>query len=191
MARPREFDPDKALEQAMDVFWQHGYEGASLPDLLSGMGLTRGSLYKAFKDKRSLFLLVLNRYEQIAVAQAVALLGDDSIPDGADRIDALFASITDAVEAGDKRGCLLCSAAAGPSSYDPDIAAAVKQALQQMHDGFSTALAASDIPPEEQPALADLLVTQYVGLRIMARSVDRLDVLSRAGAAVAGLLRRG
>ena len=92
MARPREFDPDKALEQAMDVFWQHGYEGASLPDLLSGMGLTRGSLYKAFKDKRSLFLLVLNRYEQIAVAQAVALLGDDSIPDGADRIDALFAS---------------------------------------------------------------------------------------------------
>jgi len=190
MARPREFDPEQALEQAMNVFWQQGYEGASLPDLLVGMGLTRGSLYKAFKDKRSLFLLVLGRYEQGAVAQAVNLLSAGTIPDGASRIEALFEMVVDAVESGDRRGCLLCSAAAGPSSYDPDIAAAVKKGLEQMRDGFAVALAASDIPETRQPALADLLVTQYVGLRIMARSMDRLDVLSRASAAVSGLLRR-
>lgn len=190
MARPREFDPDHALEQAMNVFWQQGYEGASLPDLLAGMGLTRGSLYKAFKDKRSLFLLVLARYEQGAVAQAVDLLSADTIPDGTARIEALFGMVTDAVKSGDRRGCLLCSAAAGPSSYDTDIAAAVRQGLEQMHGGFAAALAASHIPEAEHPALADLLVTQYVGLRIMARSVDRLELLGRASAAITGLLRR-
>ena len=54
MARPREFDTDVALSGAMDVFWEHGYEGASLPDLLIGMHLTRGSLYKAFNGEKTL-----------------------------------------------------------------------------------------------------------------------------------------
>lgn len=190
MARPREFDPDHALEQAMEVFWQRGYEGASLPDLLTGMGLTRGSLYKAFKDKRSLFLQVLERYEQGAVTQAVENLTAETPADGRARIKALFKAITQAVQAGDTRGCLLCSAAAGPSSYDPDIAAAVKQGLEKMHEGFLSALAATDIPPAEQPPLADLLVSQYVGLRIMSRSVDRSDMLSRTSAAISSLLHR-
>ena len=66
MARPRVFDTDVALSGAMDVFWEHGYEGASQPYLLIGMHLTRGSLYKSFNDKKSLFLTVLNRYEDSA-----------------------------------------------------------------------------------------------------------------------------
>ncbi|MEP3346942.1 MAG: TetR/AcrR family transcriptional regulator [Litoreibacter sp.] len=189
MARPREFDPDDAIERAMNVFWQHGYDGASLADLLAGMGLTRGSLYKAFKDKHSLFLRVLKRYEQGAVAQAVEFLSAEDIPDGTARIEAMFGGIVDTVVSGDKRGCLLCSAAAGPSSYDEDIAAAVKTGLQQMHGGFSTALAASDIPTSQHATLADLLVTQYVGLRIMSRSVDQLDILTRSAEAITQLLR--
>ena len=47
MARPREFEIDDALQDAMAVFWRKGYDGASLPDLLDGMGIARGSLYKA------------------------------------------------------------------------------------------------------------------------------------------------
>ena len=85
MARPRAFDTDLALDRAMDVFWELGYEEATLPDLLSGMQLTRGSLYKAFKDKKSLFLITLDRYEKHSVADAVAQLADTSIPDGWDR----------------------------------------------------------------------------------------------------------
>ena len=82
MARPRSFDTDVAVEKAMQVFWTHGYEGASLPDLLEGMGLTRGSLYKAFTDKKSLFLKVLEHYEGKAVQSGVALLTDSAIPNG-------------------------------------------------------------------------------------------------------------
>ena len=59
MGRPREFDVDKALDRAMGVFWQKGYEGASLQDLLHAMEIARGSLYKAFEDKHSIYLAPL------------------------------------------------------------------------------------------------------------------------------------
>jgi AcrR family transcriptional regulator len=59
--RPREFDVEGALEKAIDVFRQRGYDGTSMTDLLDGMALSRGSLYKAFKDKRSVFLAAYER----------------------------------------------------------------------------------------------------------------------------------
>ncbi len=60
--RPREFDEDEVLERALGVFWEHGYAATSLTDLLEATGLAKGSLYKAFGDKRQLFLAALDRY---------------------------------------------------------------------------------------------------------------------------------
>ncbi len=62
VGRPRSFDRDAALERAMLVFWQHGYEGASLSVLTRAMGITPPSLYAAFGDKQHLFLEALDRY---------------------------------------------------------------------------------------------------------------------------------
>jgi len=62
MARPREFDMQEALNAAMSAFWERGYEATSTQDLLDAMGLTKGSLYKAFGDKHNLFLLSLQDY---------------------------------------------------------------------------------------------------------------------------------
>nr|WP_233493824.1 TetR/AcrR family transcriptional regulator [Desertihabitans brevis] len=61
--RPRAFDADEALEQALVVFWEHGYEGASLALLTEAMGISRKSMYAAFGNKEELFLKVLQRYE--------------------------------------------------------------------------------------------------------------------------------
>ena len=184
MARPRSFDTDAAIEKAMHVFWTHGYEGASLPDLLEGMGLTRGSLYKAFTDKKTLFLKVLDHYEAQAVQAGVALLTDASIPDGADRIAMMFTGAYQAVTEGDHRGCLICTAAAGPSAYDPEIAAAVEKGLTELRDGMATALAASpahaDLDAAGRRRLADLLIAQYVGLRTMARARVSDETLKNA-----------
>lgn len=161
----------------MHVFWAHGYEGASLPDLLDGMGLTRGSLYKAFTDKKTLFLKVLERYEDQAVKAGVAMLSDPAVPNGAERIMAVFEGSYQRVINGDSRGCLLCTAAAGPSTYDDQIAKAVSRGLGDLRDGVFVALAASPkhapLPETERAALADMIIAQYVGLRTMARA--RID----------------
>ncbi len=62
--RPRSFDPEKALDAAMQVFWRRGYEGASLSDLTNAMGINRPSLYAAFGNKETLFHKVLDHYAQ-------------------------------------------------------------------------------------------------------------------------------
>jgi AcrR family transcriptional regulator len=60
--RPLSFDRDAALETAMRVFWERGYEAASISDLTSAMGITPPSLYTAFGDKEQLFLEAIERY---------------------------------------------------------------------------------------------------------------------------------
>lgn len=189
MARPREFDIDTALAKAMDVFWEHGYGDASLPDLLKGMNLTRGSLYKAFKDKKSLYLLVLSNYDEQAVSGAVALLTDQDLP-GWDRIIMLFESIITRVNAGDRRGCLLCSALAGPASYDADFAGPAVESLERMRKAFATALKATDLS-SEAVRLSHVLVTQYVGLQIMSQTSMPASTLQQNVDALKGLCQTG
>ena len=62
--RPREFDPDDVVIDAIEVFRARGYHGTSVDDLTKGTGLARGSLYKAFRDKHSLFVAALERMYQ-------------------------------------------------------------------------------------------------------------------------------
>lgn len=184
MARPREFNEKKALDGAMDVFWTHGYAGASLPELLKGMGITRGSLYKAYKDKKSLFLNILRRYDKAAIEKASSLLNDQEIEDGLVRIEQLFTSVLEAVENNDHRGCLLCSAAAGPAHNDKEISEAVHILLDKIKSGFEAALKQSSehakLSEERLSQLSDLLLTQYVGLRILSRSQVPKETLKRS-----------
>lgn len=63
VGRPREFDPDLALQKALEVFWKKGYEGASLPDLTEAMGINKPSIYATFGNKEQLFLKAIELYE--------------------------------------------------------------------------------------------------------------------------------
>ena len=190
MARPREFDIDDAIAKAVEVFWLRGYDGAALPDLLDGMGIARGSLYKAFGDKKQLYLRVLQRYDEVAVAGAVELLTDPSEPDGAKRIARLFDTVIDVVREGDRKGCLMCNAAAGPASEDADIGRVVSRMLTRMTQAFAAALQASHRaqgwPREAQEAEAESLTASYVGLRILAKAGEPADRLQAAAEAAVG-----
>jgi TetR/AcrR family transcriptional repressor of nem operon len=64
LARLREFDEQKVLEAAMQVFWEKGYEATSLSDLTAAMGIQRPSIYSAFGDKKELFEAALRKYTQ-------------------------------------------------------------------------------------------------------------------------------
>lgn len=181
MARPRTFAMEDAIAKAADVFWEKGYEDASLPDLLDGMQLTRGSLYKAFTDKRTLYFRVLEYYEEKAVNRAVDMLTDKAVPDGRQRILSLFDGIVRAVKSGDRRGCLLCTAAAGVEMRDPELSDRIGASLDRMKKAFEVAVRASPghlhMTGEQHTLLAGVLIAQYTGLRILARSGQMVSTL--------------
>ncbi len=175
MARPREFDIDDAIQKAMGVFWKHGYAGASLADLLAGIGIARGSFYKAFGSKKELFLQVLDRYDQEVVQPAVTMLqvGDG---DGLERIAAVFENSLKRAMNGDRDGCLLCNTAAENGDIDPDITAKVDGQISSLTRGFMIALKDSKewetATDDARQAQANSLTLSYVGLRILSKGGD-------------------
>src|SRR3954453_21198599 len=72
--RPRAFDTETVLDRAAEVFWQRGYEGASLSALTTAVGINRPSLYAAFGSKQELFRRTFTRYHDAQVATARAAL---------------------------------------------------------------------------------------------------------------------
>ncbi len=102
--RPREFDYDKALDQAIHVFWKKGYEGTSMPDLTDAMGMNRPSIYAAFGNKEELFRKALERYSENA---AVFFRKQLDKPDLRDAIESFLTGAVSSFSCNDKpRGCL-------------------------------------------------------------------------------------
>lgn len=124
MARTKEFDPEEALDRALDIFWRRGYEGTSLRDLLEGMDISRQSLYDTFGDKRSLFLKVLARYETLAMEGMIQLL------EGKGTLTAVrgFAEyfLAEIILDADRGSCLMASTAIEVGRADPEIQTVVK-----------------------------------------------------------------
>jgi TetR/AcrR family transcriptional repressor of nem operon len=178
------FDIKEATQKAMGVFWEKGYDGASLPDLLAGMEITRGSFYKAYAGKKPLFMSALELYNQECITPGVIHLSGPKTVDGWDRIMALFNKAVTAAAKGDRRGCLVCTAAAGPAAYDAEIAKAVNLALDNLRGGFETAIAASQthshINKVKRKDFAGMLTTHYVGLRILSRSQAPIEKLEHS-----------
>jgi AcrR family transcriptional regulator len=81
MGRPRGFDRDAALEKAMRLFWEHGYEQTSISDLTQELGISAPSLYAAFGDKHSLFDEAVARYEANPKSVTTAGIAADSARD--------------------------------------------------------------------------------------------------------------
>jgi len=188
MARPREFDITQATIRAMAVFWENGYDATTTDQLLEGMKLTRGSLYKAFGDKKALFLKALDLYDAQEVDKAVAILSTSEV-EGTARIKLLFKSVTKAVQSGDRTGCLLCSTLSGLSANDPEISQKTLTSASKLHQGFVVAL--RDSRDANFPvSYARLLMTQYVGLRVLSRTSVPIDVIHESVDAIDVLLRR-
>jgi AcrR family transcriptional regulator len=107
--RPREFDPDTALECALEVFWRRGYEGASLQELTSAMGVNRPSLYAAFGNKEELFRKALDRYESMHEPLGSKAF---SAPTARETVEILLRGVAEFVGGTDKPpGCLVTQTA--------------------------------------------------------------------------------
>ena len=107
--RPKTFEPDRALDAALRVFWEKGYEGTSLADLTAAMGINKPSLYATFGDKAALFRKVVDHY-----MRQQSTVWDDAfrLPTAKESVTRILSSVLDALTNGkNPRGCLLVQAA--------------------------------------------------------------------------------
>jgi TetR/AcrR family transcriptional regulator, transcriptional repressor for nem operon len=129
--RPREFDMDAALDGALLVFRERGFHAASLGDLGAAMELTPGSIYKAFSDKRAIFLAAFDRYTKLRNAELQQLL--DAEMTGLDKLRAMlrfYAAASHGIEG--QRGCLVVGSAVELATFDAEMAACVTAALRRV-----------------------------------------------------------
>lgn len=173
MARPREFDPDTAITAAMHLFWDHGYEDASLASLLEAMKITKGSFYKAFADKKSIYLKTLDYYDDKVVGRTVRNLMDPDQGNGADRIVALFEAVAKSARTdGDRSGCFLCNALIDRAAHDAEIEERLQAMVFRLENGFRAAL--EDVPHRPGPdwvrATARGVLSSYFGLRVLGKA---------------------
>lgn len=184
MARPRKFNEQAALTAALDAFWARGYEATSTRDLTSAMGMTQPSLYNAFGDKRSLFLLALDGYLDGTVRERIARL-QASLPPAA-AITAYFSesverSLADPLH----RGCLLVNTALEVTPDDPDLQQKVTEAFMEIRDFFRHQFADaqqagevdSRLPAEDVSAQ---LLAVLLGMRVLARAAPQRELLEGA-----------
>src|SRR5262245_43867420 len=110
--RPRAFDREQALENAMQVFWRQGYEATSLTDLTTAMGINPPSLYAAFGDKERLFLEAVDRYETCHRGSAADGRAFGEEPTARAAIERVLRdAVNELARPGQPRGCMLMMAA--------------------------------------------------------------------------------
>ena len=126
--RPREFDLEHALDKAVRVFCERGYHATSITDLCTAMHLTPGSIYKAFKDKRAIFLAALDRQKSTRDTALQQHL--DTACSGRDKVRALLMSYV-GISCGldGPNGCLVVGTAVELAIFDPEIAQRIVASL--------------------------------------------------------------
>jgi len=158
----------------MDVFWSRGYHATALPDLLRATKLSRGSLYAAFGDKRSLFLRALDRY----IADALARMDVEFDPrrEGVDGLRACLAGYVERTSGADgRRGCLLVATAMELAGEDAEVGHRITGFFKTMEariaGAFTRAQTAGRLAEGVEPASAARILVCFVeGLRVVGKT---------------------
>lgn len=140
MSRPKGYDPSVLSAQMRDVFWQKGYEGTSLSDLVAATGIRSGSLHAGFGQKPALFAAALNAYDE-AFLGAMAVDGS-----GLDRlgryIDLLYNRVTTDPA---RRGCFVIASASEIDRHTDDNREAIQTRIAQMQTYIEDEMAKDDV----------------------------------------------
>lgn len=192
MGRPRQFDPDVAVEQAMQVFWRKGYAATTPQDLVDALGIGKGSLYNAFGSKHALFERALQRYRDDQ-AGALARLLDQPGP-VKPRLRAALQFIVDTNLAGqNRRGCLAVNTAAELAGSDPEATGHVRRMFDRTEAAFQAAIEEGQRSGEistglDAWAIGSLLLNTVVGMQVLAKTATGPGRMARVIEAVLALL---
>jgi TetR/AcrR family transcriptional regulator, copper-responsive repressor len=178
--RPRGYDPDRAMEQAMAAFWDKGYAATSLDDISAATGMNRPSLYAAFGDKQAIYLGAIARY-RAGPALHEALAGHARLRDS---LRAAYRAALDIYLSGDQgaRGCFVIGTAATEAVTNPRVRGELAGVLGDVDEAFEARIARArdegELPPGAQPRKLAMLASA---------ALHSLAVRARAGASRAEL----
>ncbi|MFG2096096.1 TetR/AcrR family transcriptional regulator [Streptomyces sp. NPDC048612] len=193
--RPRSFDRETALEQAVRSFWERGYEATSISDLTRAMGISAPSLYAAFGDKRALFDEVVAEYGRLYGGfLARAVTEEPTARRGVER--ALREAAAEYTLAGRPRGCLVISAALNVAPASAEVADSLREMrlanVRGIADAVRADIAAGELPPDtDAAALAAYTDAVIQGMSQQARDgAERTELEAVAELALKAWPRR-
>jgi TetR/AcrR family transcriptional regulator, transcriptional repressor for nem operon len=172
MARTKEFDQEQALDAAMNLFWERGYEATSIQELVEATGVQRQSLYDTFGSKHEMFLQSLMRYQALE-GHELSELTKKHPKGGLPLIRAIFESCASQTVC-DARGCFAANCAAEFGSSDEAVAERVRIGTEGLEQVFERCLMQAKNAHELKDsssvsALAQFLVNAFFGLRLLAK----------------------
>ena len=173
--RPREFDPDQALAKALRVFWQHGYEGASMAELTEAMGITKPSLYACFGNKEALFKKALDLYERDKLCYVGTALEAPTARGVAERL--LIGALDAHCGSSDPQGCLgvisVVACGTEAASIRQEVIARRASSEAAIVERLERAKVEGDLPESADPkALAQYITTVMQGIAVKAQGAS-------------------
>jgi TetR/AcrR family transcriptional regulator, transcriptional repressor for nem operon len=171
----KSFDEDEIVGKAMNVFWEKGFEPASMADLIASTGITRGSLYNAFGGKEQLFVKALQKYDKDNRRALLAEL--EAIDDPVRAIAVLFDGLVHETAADPaKKGCFLVNTSSDLATHGEEVNNLVRTALQEFQAFFQHRIevgqARQQIPAALDPeATAKGLMGMVVAIRVLGRGI--------------------
>lgn len=173
MARTQAFDTATVVAAARDVFWNKGFDAASLADLELATGLNRSSIYRTFESKRGLYDAAVADYLATVIAPRLHRLASQA--DAQAALREYFASLAHFIATtpadSPRRGCLLINSATGIAGYDNEQRAVVDDYRASLHSAFDAALhrAHPASKAEERARRARLLVSITASALVLSR----------------------
>lgn len=185
--RPRSFDREEALAVAGHTFWRLGYEGASIADLTSAMGITPQSLYAAFRSKADLYREALDWYQrEIGAVTTEALTDRDAIA-AFERV--LIDSAREFCRTDRPRGCMISTAVLTCAAENDAVAATAAGLREATLSAFRARLQRGVDDGALQPATDVAALARFIGALVQGMSVQARDGASEVE--LAGLARLG
>jgi TetR/AcrR family transcriptional regulator, transcriptional repressor for nem operon len=187
-----EFDYDRAVDQATQLFWKRGYRDASLRGLLKVMGIGEGSFYNTFRSKRRLYLECLKHYnDTVSRRRLVALLTPPSVKDG---VRAFFKTVLDELDNPKTPAvCLLAQSLSSEVLAETGLGRVVLRDMQAFSGAFRERLEAAQQAGElaadfDSALAAQVIVTFLMGLfRVIRNFQSRAELEQQIEALLRGL----
>ncbi len=194
MARTKAFDEAAALESAMNIFWTKGYCSTSLEDLVTGLGISRSSMYDTFSDKRTLFLAALKLYHSRHARAMVEMLSRaTTILHVFKQI--LYSIVEESLVSPMPKGCFMVNSAIEIAQTDEEITSFIAHNNAVVEEAFKKAIKRGQKNGElsqklSAEALAQFVFNTITGMRVLAKSRPKREQLENICTVVLSCLEK-